>query len=242
MRRTERLFQIIQTLRGRRSPITAQALAAELETSVRTVYRDIAELQAQRVPVKGEAGIGYVLEKGYDFPPLMLTAAEIEAAVIGAQWASTLGDESLARSARDLLAKIRDGVPEHLRPVILDSTVMAVNVQPLIADQLDMGKIREAIRKRLKLKLSYADQQGKPSERVIWPICVVYFESVRLLVGWCELRQSFRHFRSDRIRQVLFLPQTYPTETRELLRAWRETELQKQTGLVFRSAALDQEF
>ncbi|MBT9548739.1 MAG: YafY family transcriptional regulator [Candidatus Sericytochromatia bacterium] len=242
MRRTERLFQIIQLLRGRHRPLTAQALAAELETSVRTIYRDIAELQAQRVPIRGVAGVGYCLEKGYDLPPLMLTPAEIEAAVLGAQWASTRGDLALARSARDLLNKIRDVVPSHLRSLILESTVMAVNQSGLVSDQLELGKIREAIRHREKLKLRYADHLGMVSERVIWPICVAYFEAVRLLVGWCELRREFRHFRTDRIQQVDFLAQTYPAETQSLLRAWREEEKRKNACLAFHSLGLESEF
>src|SRR4249920_4087737 len=106
MRRADRLFQIIQILRRTPRPITAGALAAELETSKRTVYRDIADLVGQRVPIRGEAGVGYVLEDGFDMPPLMLTADEVEAAVLGAQWVIGRGDEALARAARDMVAKI----------------------------------------------------------------------------------------------------------------------------------------
>src|ERR1700738_266335 len=105
MRRADRLFQIIQILRRPPKPITATALAAELETSKRTVYRDIADLIGQRVPIRGEAGVGYVLEGGYDLPPLMLTAEEVEAAVLGAQWVASRGDPALARAAQDLIAK-----------------------------------------------------------------------------------------------------------------------------------------
>src|SRR5215469_14682891 len=102
MRRADRLFQIIQVLRRTRRPVTADAIAVELETSKRTIYRDIADLMAQRVPIRGEAGVGYVLDGGYDLPPLMLTADEIEAAVLGAQWVAGRGDPALARAARDL--------------------------------------------------------------------------------------------------------------------------------------------
>jgi biotin operon repressor len=118
MRRADRLFQIIQVLRRARRPLTAEAIAAELETSKRTVYRDIATLMAQRVPIRGEAGIGYVLEGGFDLPPLMLTPDEIEAAVLGAQWVIGWGDPVLARAAQDLLAKIGAAVPERLRPFV----------------------------------------------------------------------------------------------------------------------------
>ena len=117
MRRADRLFQIIQVLRRTRRPVTADAMAAELETSKRTIYRDIADLMAQRVPIRGEAGVGYVLDGGYDLPPLMLTPDEIEAAVLGAQWVAGRGDPALARAAQDLIAKIGAAVPERLRPV-----------------------------------------------------------------------------------------------------------------------------
>src|SRR6266513_65242 len=120
MRRADRLFQIIQILRRTPGPITAEALAAELETSKRTVYRDIADLIGQRVPIRGEAGVGYVLEAGMDLPPLMLTQDEIEAAVLGAQWVAGHADIALARAADDLIAKIADTVPERLRPFVLE--------------------------------------------------------------------------------------------------------------------------
>src|SRR5215468_2270731 len=120
MRRADRLFQIIQVLRRTRKPLTADAIAAELETSKRTIYRDIATLMEQRVPIRGEAGMGYILEKGFDLPPLMLTPDEIEAAVLGAQWVAGHADEALSRAAADLIAKIADTVPDRLRPFVLE--------------------------------------------------------------------------------------------------------------------------
>src|SRR5690606_706573 len=123
MRRADRLFQIIQVLRRASRPVTADAIAAELETSRRTIYRDIATLMGQRVPIRGEAGLGYVLDGGFDLPPLMLTSDEIEAAVLGAQWVAARGDPALARAARDLIAKIAATVPERLRTVVLEPAV-----------------------------------------------------------------------------------------------------------------------
>src|SRR5215468_5331452 len=120
MRRADRLFQIIQVLRRTRKPLTADAIAAELETSRRTIYRDIATLIEQRVPIRGEAGMGYILEKGFDLPPLMLTPDEIEACVLGASWVTGHADAALARAAQDLMAKIADTVPERLRPFVLE--------------------------------------------------------------------------------------------------------------------------
>src|SRR5690242_20834162 len=131
MRRAERLFQIIQILRrSKRRPITANDIAAELETSLRTIYRDISQLLAERVPIRGEAGIGYVLEDGFDMPPLMLTADEIEAAMLGAQWVMGRGDSSLVRAAGDLVAKIGVVLPEHLRPLLMEPALATASSRP----------------------------------------------------------------------------------------------------------------
>ncbi len=227
MRRADRLFQVIQILRGARAPVTARHLADEVETSVRTIYRDIADLLAQGLPIRGEAGVGYVLEPGYDMPPLMLTANEIEAAVLGAQWVAARGDPALVRGARDLVAKINVVVPEHLRPMVLDSPVMAPGPMPLTPDALDMEHVRTSVRTRGKIRIGYRNENGKDTDRVIWPIGVAYFDAVRLIVAWCELRQAFRHFRTDRVISAEFLDETYPTPTRTLRAAWyKEHEAQ----------------
>src|SRR6202012_418938 len=138
MRRADRLFQIIQVLRRTRRPGTADAIALELETSKRTIYRDIADLMAQRVPIRGEAGVGYVLEGGFDLPPLMLTPDEIEAAVLGAQWVAGRGDPALARAALDLIAKIGATVPERLRPLALEPSARAATRWNIVPDSIDM--------------------------------------------------------------------------------------------------------
>lgn len=224
MRRADRLFQIIQVLRGAARPVTAAQLAEEFETTARTIYRDVAELIAQRVPIRGEAGVGYVLERGYDMPPLMLTPNEIEAAVLGAQWVAERGDPGLARGARDLIAKIRDVVPEQLRPIILHAGVIAPNIGSAEIDQLDLERIRRCIHDSSKLRIHYRDLGEQTSERTIWPISVAYFQTVRLLVAWCELRDAFRHFRTDRIEVVEFLDERYPMSAEVLRAAWRQQE------------------
>jgi predicted DNA-binding transcriptional regulator YafY len=224
MRRAERLFQIIQILRGARGPVTGRDLAEELETSLRTLYRDIAELLAQRIPIRGEAGVGYVLDQGYDMPPLMLTPDEIEAAVLGAQWVAGRGDPALRRGARDLVAKIGAVVPAHLRPMILESALNAPSMSPSKPDALDMAQVRAWIRTRGKLRIRYSDEAGRESARVLWPIAVAYFDSVRLIVAWCELRQGFRHFRTDRIKEAEFLDETFPTPVRTLRAAWKKEQ------------------
>jgi predicted DNA-binding transcriptional regulator YafY len=222
MRRAERLFQIIQILRRTPKPITAEALGAELETSKRTVYRDIADLIGQRVPIRGEAGVGYVLEAGLDLPPLMLTPDEIEAAVLGAQWVARHSDPALARAAQDLIAKIGAVVPERLRPYVLEPVTDTPPVRSL-ADGLDMARVRAQIHAGRKIALCYRDEQGRESKRVVWPVTVGYMETVRHLVAWCELRQDFRSFRTDRVTAAGFLDERYPERPSALRAKWRRT-------------------
>jgi predicted DNA-binding transcriptional regulator YafY len=223
MRRAERLFQIIQILRrSKRHPITAQSIAGELETSLRTIYRDISQLLAERVPIRGEAGMGYILEDGFDMPPLMLTADEIEAAMLGAQWVMGRGDPALARAARDMVAKIGAVVPPHLKPLALDSTLVSPNWKRIESDTVDMARVRAAIHAQTKIAVVYGDEQGRQSERIIWPIAVSYWELVRVIVAWCELRKAFRSFRTDRVRTADFLTERYPTPRSRLTAQWRK--------------------
>ena len=223
MRRADRLFQIIQVLRRTRKPLTADAIATELETSKRTIYRDIATLMGQRVPIRGEAGMGYILESGFDMPPLMLTPDEIEAAVLGAQWVMGHADPALATAAKDLIAKIADTVPEKLRPFVLEPASRARPNFLGTPDALDMVQMRAHIHAGKKVRLCYRDESGRASERIIWPIAVGYLEAVRLLAAWCELRSDFRSFRTDRAVTAEYLDEKYP-ERREVLRSrWRKT-------------------
>ncbi|MCV0428480.1 MAG: YafY family transcriptional regulator [Roseibium sp.] len=222
MRRTERLFQIIQILRANRSPVTGRELADELEISLRTLYRDMAELIAQRVPVTGEAGTGYVLDDGYDMPPLMLTADELEAAALGAEWVAAQSDPSLARAARDLVAKLTEAIPQELRPVILDAGSRSIATGSQTQDQFDGAALRRAIRDRMKLQLSYQDQRGGVSSRMIWPLLIAYLDSVRYIVAWCEARQDYRHFRTDRVLTLEVLEEKYPGRRALLIKGWEE--------------------
>jgi predicted DNA-binding transcriptional regulator YafY len=222
VRKADRLFQIIQILRRARQPITADAIAQELETSKRSVYRDIATLMGQRVPIRGEAGMGYVLEAGFDLPPLMLTPDEIEAAVLGAQWVTARGDPALARAAQDLIAKIAAAVPERLRPIVLDPAARTrTDALPIPPDAIDMVELRRAIHGARKIQLGYRDEKGADTARKIWPIAVGYLETVRMVVGWCEMRKDFRHFRTDRITAAEFLEERYPERPSALRARWR---------------------
>ena len=224
MRRADRLFQIIQVLRRTANPLTADAIAEELETSKRTIYRDIATLIGQRVPIRGEAGMGYGLEKGFDLPPLMLTPDEIEAAVLGAQWVAGHADPVLSRAAQDLIAKIADTVPERLRPFVLEPASRARPGWQREPDRIDMARTRAQIHEGKKIALHYRDEQGRDSERTIWPIAIGYHEAVRILAAWCELRRDFRHFRADRIASMSVTDVRYERRRQALLKEWQEGE------------------
>ena len=228
MRRAERLFQIIQILRRSTLPVTGAALAAELEVSTRTVYRDVADLMAQRVPITGEAGLGYLLAAEYDMPPLMLTPAELEAVVLGAQWVAGRGDPLLSPAAHDVLAKIAAAVPAHLRPFIAEPTTSTEPSIHAVKEVVETASLRDAIRKRLKLRLLYCAENGEPTERIVWPIVLGYSDTRRVLIAWCEMRQGFRHFRTDRMRAAELLDQSIGEPRGPLLRrweAWRSAEL-----------------
>lgn len=221
MRRSDRLFQLIQILRRAKRPVIARDLAEELEVSMRTVYRDIADLMAQRVPIRGEAGTGYVLDRTYDMPPLMLSPDELEAAVLGAQWVAQRSDPVLARAARDLIAKVTAAVPEGLRPFIAQPTVGAPPPLTTSVDTFDVTQVRQWIREGRKLRIRYRDEHTRVSERTIWPILIGYADAVRLLAAWCELRNDFRHFRTDRIIDAEFLDEQHGERRTELVARWK---------------------
>lgn len=221
MRRAARLFQIIQILRRSPGPVTASMLAEELEVSTRSVYRDMADLIGQRVPIRGEAGLGYVLDRDFDMPPLMLTPDEIEAAVLGAQWVAERGDAVLAGAARDLIAKIATAVPERLRPFIAEPTIGAPPGKAPAPDGLDIARVRLWIRGGRKIRFRYRNQEGREAERTIWSVIIGYAETVRLLAAWCELRQGFRHFRTDRILAAEFLDERHGCRVSDLRHRWK---------------------
>lgn len=217
MRRADRLLEIVQILRRSQQPISAKSLAEELEVSIRTVYRDIASLMARRVPILGEAGVGYVLESGFDMPPLMLTSDEVDAAVLGAKWVISRGEPGLARAAADLLAKIENVIPEALRPDI-DEPVTSIAPTSDAFEIIDASSLREAIRSNLKVRLRYRSDEGHVTERTVWPVLLGYRDHGRILAAWCELRSTFRFFRTDRMETLLPLNDRIP-ERRGVLRA-----------------------
>ncbi len=221
MRRAERLFQIIQILRRTSRPVTSGALAAELEVSTRTIYRDIADLVGQRVPITGEAGFGYLLAADYDMPPLMLTPDEVEAVVLGAQWVAERGDRLLSPAARDVLAKVAAVVPDHLRPFIAEPSTSTEPVLNHLEERIETASLREAVRKGTKLRLVYRAESGETTARTVWPVTLGYADTKRVLIAWCEMRAGFRHFRTDRMHAVELLNQPIGLSGGELRRRWQ---------------------
>ncbi|MBZ9846162.1 YafY family transcriptional regulator [Mesorhizobium sp. CA14] len=221
MRRADRLFQLIQILRRSSRPVTAAAISQELEVSKRTVYRDIADLMGQRVPITGEAGFGYILHPGFDMPPLMFTPDEIEAIVLGAKWVSSHSDALIATAASDVVSKIAAVVPDALRPFIAEPSMTIRPVQSPPNETINIAPIRQAIRDGRKLRLRYRSKADETTTRTVWPVILGYSETSRLLVAWCELRQDLRHFRTDRIVAVEVSEEAISLRDGELRRRWQ---------------------
>lgn len=228
MRRADRLFDIIQALRRASGPLTAAQLAEQLEVTVRTVYRDIASLQASRVPIEGAAGLGYLLRQGFDLPPLMFTRDEIEAILVGARLIKRTGDPGLQAAAEGVLSKLSVALPAHLRDHLDLAPVYVSPAGAVTPQQADLTDIRTAIRDRRKLRLSYVDVDGKATERVVLPLAIAYFVEATLLCGWCELRQGQRNFRLDRIRQMALLEDSFADDHARLMAEWLASQQQAQ--------------
>lgn len=211
MRRADRLFQIIQLMRRRRV-ITAAELAAELEVSERTVYRDIRDLAGSGVPIEGEAGVGYMLRKGFDLPPLMFTEEEIEAMVLGARVVASWGDAALARAAEGALGRVEAALPDRLKARLNGIKLYAPGFhvpQRIVAGLAD---IRGAIDAGRKVWLAYRDPEGADTERTIRPLGLFFWGNRWSVTAWCELRDDFRSFRVDRMQEFRVLDERFETE------------------------------
>jgi predicted DNA-binding transcriptional regulator YafY len=221
MSRTTRLFKLMDALRGHRRPVTAARLADDLEVSVRTLYRDIQTLIDLGAPLEGEAGVGYLLRSGFFLPPLMFGEEELEALVLGARWVQGQGDVTLAQAAASALAKIATASPKDLRDKMADTGLWAPRFPTPAEHPTGLRTIRQAMRLEHKLSVTYVDESGVTTERVLWPIALAFFQGKRLLVAWCELRNGFRHFRPDRIAALNCTGQPYPTRRAALAKTWR---------------------
>lgn len=224
MSRTARLFELIQILRRHRYPVSGAKLAAEVGVSLRTLYRDIATLQSQGAQIDGEPGLGYVLRPGFMLPPLMFSEEEIEALVLGSRWVADKADNQLKAAARNALAKIAAVLPQDLRQQLDTSSLLIGRSEQNAAGDEELATIRKMIRSEQKLEINYIDVHNNTSQRIIWPFALGFFERVRIVIAWCELREEFRHFRTDRICSLQVLNQRYATRRHLLLKKWRELE------------------
>jgi predicted DNA-binding transcriptional regulator YafY len=224
MSRAQRLLDLIQALRGYRRPVSGATLAEALGISLRTVYRDIETLKAQGAHIDGEPGVGYVLRPGFMLPPLMFSEEEIEAIVLGSRWVADRADAALGSAARNALAKIAAVLPQDLKVSLDTSSLLVGPGYAVAAGDAELPTIRLAIRTERKLRIGYVDGRGRDSKRIIWPFALAFFDRVRVVVAWCEIREGFRHFRTDRISKVQFVDKRYPRRRQVLLKDWRATE------------------
>lgn len=213
MGRSVRMFEIIQLLRNSDVPCTAQNIANTLEVTKRTVYRDIASLQSLRVPIEGEAGVGYIMRTGFDLPPINFDVEEAEAITVGLAMITRTGDKGLKRAARSAAQKLSDATP-------LSSTLFASSWGAEEPKSIDLSDVRRAIREEHKLEITYSRADSIQSERTILPIAIAYHSDSIVLAGWCELRNDFRHFRPDRISSYRILPETFLGDGDRLRQEW----------------------
>jgi predicted DNA-binding transcriptional regulator YafY len=224
MARANRLFELIGILRVRRTPVTALDLAEALGISQRSIYRDIETLRGLGAPIIGEAGVGYCLKKGFFLPEFSFSLDELDALALGLGWVQQRADPALAQSSESALAKILaargDGsATNDGPPVLAPAASLSERVDPPEA-----AFMREAIRRQRKARIRYADADGAVSERIIWPIAIVYFDDVRVLAAWCEHRSAFRHFRIDRLHEATMLDERYPGRRQTLMVQWQQQD------------------
>jgi predicted DNA-binding transcriptional regulator YafY len=224
MSRAQRLLDLIQELRGYRRPVSGAVLAESLGISLRTLYRDIETLNAQGAHIDGEPGVGYVLRPGFMLPPLMFSEDEIEAIVLGSRWVADRADAALSAAARSALAKIAAVLPPDLKTGLDTSGLLIGPGKATGAGDAELPVIRAAIRTERKLRIGYLDGGGRNSSRTIWPFALGFFDRVRIVVAWCELREDIRHFRTDRISKVQVVDKRYPRRRQALLKDWRAKE------------------
>jgi predicted DNA-binding transcriptional regulator YafY len=223
MDKTERLFSVMDALRRHRRPITAAALADEQGVSVRTLYRDIQTLIGLGAPIDGEAGVGYMLRPGFFLPPLMFSAEELEALVLGARWVEQRPDAALALAATNAVAKIATASPDDLRDRIGNTGLWPVRSNWAENDESPLlSTLREAIRDERVVKLSYGDESGQTTDRAIWPITIAYYDRKQIVAAWCTLREGFRNFRTDRIVDAQIVEGRFGKRRAQLAREWED--------------------
>ena len=236
MNRTARLITLLQLLRSYRYPVTAQALATELAVSVRTIYRDLEILRDQGANIQGEAGLGYVLQQDLSLPPLNSNQAEVEALVLGLRWVCRHTDSHLIDAAKHLYHKINQALPDSLQHNIENSPLLVgSHYSHQHGESGFTPEIHHAIQNQTVLELQYLDLKQQPSQRRIYPLGLAYFENIRLLIAWCEIRSAFRHFRLDRIQALHRTQEQYQPSRAYLMRQWFQ-----ETGIPLQDFYFDQ--
>jgi predicted DNA-binding transcriptional regulator YafY len=205
MRRADRLFQIVQLLRRRRTVTTAKQIGQKLEVSERTVYRDIRDLILAGTPIDGEAGVGYRIRPGYDLPPLMFDREEIQALVLGARIVRQVGDPSLARAADAILNKVATVLPKELEPLLAETRLFAPATGSGARSADALAMVREALVERRRMRFRYENERGDKTERTVRPLGVFFWGKTWTLAAWCEMRVDFRNFRLDRVGESALL-------------------------------------
>ncbi len=227
MNRTERLLNLLQILRSYRHPVSGQRLAERLGVSIRTLYRDIATLQAQGAEIQGEVGIGYILKPTFFLPPLMFTQTEIQALLLGTQWVSQFGDAPLSQAATEALNKILAVLPTNIKNGL---NTFSLRVGPPVSESLakeDLSVLREAIATQKKIKFIYKSEDHQETQQIVWPFTVGYFTNGRILVAWCEQQKGYKHFKTDGILSLTVLDERYPGSKDKLFREWQAIQLRK---------------
>lgn len=209
MRRADRLFRLVEILRSKRLA-TGGWLAEQLGVSLRTLYRDIADLSLSGVPIEGEAGVGYRLRYRLDVPPLLFDPAELEALLVGSRMVQAWGDADLAQAATAALAKIHNVLPELLRREAQQAQFF-IPAQP--GDRPHhLTELRRAVRQRRIVRMAYAREDGTASQRTLWPLGLFFWGRNWTLIAWCLLRDGFRHFRVDRVQHLAVSDETFPDQ------------------------------
>jgi predicted DNA-binding transcriptional regulator YafY len=205
VRRADRLFQIVQLLRRRRTVTTAKQIALKLEVSERTVYRDIRDLILAGTPIDGEAGVGYRIRPGYDLPPLLFDREEIQALVLGARIVRQFGDPALARASEAILGKVATVLPKELEPLLADTRLFVPNIVGGSRSADGLAIAREALTDRRRIRFRYTSERGDATERTVRPLGIFFWGRTWSLAAWCEMRVGFRNFRLDRVSAATLL-------------------------------------
>ena len=216
MRRADRLFRIVQFLRLGRI-LTAQKLAAKLQVSQRTVYRDIQDLQLSGMPIEGEAGVGYTLRRDFDLPPLMFTRSELTALVLGARLVRAWGGSENVIAASQALQRIEAVVPAEMRDELDAILLYAPEFQMSQQLRKRLDALHTACLAKRTIRFCYKREDGKASEREARPLALAFWSGVWTLAAWCELRLEFRSFRIDRMDAVMVDEESFTTRRGESL-------------------------